>query len=121
MKKLFAVLVLVVSPLLFAAPAQAGAVNLGIIFEGSNWTGDAASFSAPTTCNDTFPVKEITYVGNIINDQAHSAKLFGGCHRARYFEDSNFGGASFVCDELCNSNDGNWSIGVSSIKYRQGP
>lgn len=121
MRRFIAALAIAVAMFGFATlPAQAGLVNVGDTFVGSSFDGSYRTWSFNGGCTAANPVREVAYVGDIWNDQFHSSRILANsCSSVKFFEHANFGGQWFSCDDLCNGQQGDWGIGVSSIKYRR--
>jgi hypothetical protein len=92
-----------------------GLVVIGTEYTGANFGGDSNSYTATNTCAGT--TYEVSYVGNVWNDNFASGKGFGGCDHNKKFENGSFGGEVVTCTPTCTDYSGLRNQ-VSSLRWK---
>jgi hypothetical protein len=99
-----------------ATPEVLTGVLIGTEWVATGFNGSSNSYFAASTCSSS-TTWEMSYVGDMWNDNFESGKGFGSCDHNRKFHDSNFGGTSVLCTPNC-SDYGALRNEVSSLRWR---
>lgn len=91
-------------------------VAIGTEYNQTGFGGSSNTYFASSTCTSS-TTWEVSYVGDLWNDNFESGKGFGGCDRNRKFKASQFGGDSILCTPNC-STYGALNNEVSSLRWR---